>query len=107
MRSGYSSGCVDRYQNFTGCKCNLAIDKSSRLTIFSNSLKPALYCLTQASNKYNNQLPNIFIDFLTKHNKPNMGDLESESRFLVRFSRIQSSISQICVVVYIRSIPHS
>ena len=82
------------------------MNNSSLLTKFSNSLKPALYCLTQASDK-NYQITITIIGFLAQHNKRNMEDLESESRIPVRFSRIQSAMDQIGVVVYIGSIPHS
>ena len=76
MRSGQSFGLAENDQNFPGCKCYVATNNSSLLTSFSNSLKPALYCLTQASNKYNNQLLNVFIGVLTTHNKRNMADWE-------------------------------
>ena len=107
MRSGQSSGSTNNDQNLPGGQCYGAMHNSSLLTSFSNSLKPALYCLTQASNKYNSQLSNVFIGILSKYNKRNINDWEPENRILVRFSRIQSSMSQIGVVVYIRLIPHS
>ena len=74
MRSGQLSGLTENDQNFPGCKCYVATNNSSLLTSFSNSLKPALYCLTQAFNKYNNQLLNVFIGVPTKHIKRNMED---------------------------------
>ena len=41
---------TDLYLNFNDCKREIATNNSSHPTIFSNSLKPALYCLTQALN---------------------------------------------------------
>lgn len=47
------SGLIDIYQNFIGY--GFAMNNSSHQTIFSNSLKPALYFFTQA---FNNQITN-------------------------------------------------
>ena len=93
MCSGQSSRLTKNYLNFLSFKCYVAMHDSSLLTSFSNSLKPALYCLTQAFNK-NSQL-NTIIGFLTKHNKRNMDDLKSKSQILTTFSWIQSFMGSI------------
>jgi hypothetical protein len=48
-------------QDFTGYKNEIAINNCSHLTSFSKSLKPTLYCLTQALNVKIANIFNIYI----------------------------------------------
>jgi hypothetical protein len=53
------------HQNLTGPKSEITVDYSSLLTSFSNSLKPSLYCLTQAPMLKNQHI--LFLSSLAGH----------------------------------------
>lgn len=94
-------GLINRYQNFFGCKCEIAMNNSSLLTSFSNPHKPLPYiALLRLSMLYMHT--NNFIGFWPGHyirnirnfkaKKPRSGTFSHQYFLFIQLSNFQYSL---------------